>query len=81
MNCIHCETPNPEKWFYCRGCGKKASEALYTTNLFMISEVGKRTDMEFSSMSMSEHISKVNKEKKERQNKIWKERIKQAGVS
>ena len=81
MNCIHCETPNPEKWFYCRACGNKASEALYTTNLLMMSEAGKRTDMEFSSISMDEHISKVGKEKKERQNKIWKDRIKQAGIS
>ena len=81
MNCIHCETPNPEKWFYCRNCGEKASEALYTTNLFMMSEAGKITDMEFSSISMDDHIKTVNKEKKERQNKIWKVRIKQAGVN
>tara|TARA_R100000458_G_C8019102_1_gene79662 strand:+ start:66 stop:311 length:246 start_codon:yes stop_codon:yes gene_type:complete len=81
MNCIHCETPNPENWFYCRACGNKASEALYTTNLFMMSEAGKRTDMEFSTISMDSHIAKVNKEKKERQNKIWKKRIKQARVN
>ena len=81
MNCIHCETPNPESWFYCRACGNKASEALYTTNLFMMSEAGKRTDMEFSSISMDAHIDKINKEKKERQNKIWKKRIKQARVN
>ena len=64
MNCIHCETPNPEKWFYCRNCGEKASEALYTTNLFMMSEAGKRTDMEFSSISMDDHI-KIKFGKKE----------------
>jgi hypothetical protein len=80
MNCVHCKNPNPERWFYCRACGEKASEAVYTTNLFMMSEAGKRTDMEFSSMSMNDHISKVNKGKKERQNKIWKNRIKQAGI-
>tara|TARA_R110002020_G_scaffold113877_2_gene262027 strand:- start:2727 stop:2972 length:246 start_codon:yes stop_codon:yes gene_type:complete len=81
MNCIHCETPNPERWFYCRSCGNKASEALYTTNLFMMSEAGKRTDMEFSSISMDEHIKSVNKDKRDRQDKIWKKRIKQAGVN
>ena len=81
MNCIHCETPNPKKWFYCRACGSKASEASYTTNLFMMSEAGKRTDMEFSSISMDAHINQVNKEKKERQNKIWQKRIKQAGAN
>ena len=81
MNCVHCKNPNPERWFYCRACGKKASEAVYTTNFFMMSEAGKRTDMEFSSISMDKHIAKVNKEKKERHNKIWKDRIKQAGIS
>jgi len=81
MNCVHCKNPNPERWFYCRACGKKASEAVYTTNLFMMSEAGKRTDMEFSSISMDKHIAKVNKDKKERQNKIWKDRVKQAGIS
>ena len=81
MNCVHCKNPNPEEWCYCRACGEKASEAVYTTNLFMMSEAGRRTDMEFSSISMDKHIAKVNKEKKERHNKIWKDRIKQAGIS
>jgi hypothetical protein len=81
MNCIHCETPNPERWFYCRDCGNKASEVLYTTNLFMMSEGGKRTDVEFSVKNMDEHIATVNKDKKERQNKVWEKRIKQAGVN
>jgi hypothetical protein len=81
MNCIHCENPNPERWFYCRSCGNKASEALYTTNLFMMSESGKRSDVEFSVKNMDEHIATVKKEKSERQNKIWKERIKQARIN
>ena len=81
MNCAHCEAPNPERWFYCRDCGNKASEALYTTNLFMMSEGGKRTDVEFSVKNMDEHIATINKDKKERQNKIWKKRMKQAGVN
>ena len=81
MNCIHCENPNPERWFYCRSCGNKASEALYTTNLFMMSEAGKRSDIEFSTMSMDSHVEKISKEKKERSNKIWKERVRKAGIS
>ena len=64
MNCIHCETPNPERWFYCRSCGNKASEALYTTNLFMMSEAGKRSDIEFSTMSMDSHVEKFQKRRK-----------------
>ena len=81
MNCIHCETPNPERWFYCRECGNKASKALYTTNLFMMSEAGKRSDMEFSTVSMDDHIKTISKDKKERQNKVRKERIKKAGIN
>ena len=81
MNCVHCEKPNPERWFYCRECGNRASEALYTTNLFMMSEIGKRSDMEFSTVSMDDHIKTVSKGKKERQDKVWKERIKKAGIN
>ena len=81
MNCIHCETPNPEQWFYCKNCGKKASESIYTTNLFMMSEGGKRTDVEFSVKNMDEHIASVAMSKKKRENKVWQERIKQARMN
>ena len=47
----------------------------------MMSEGGKRTDVEFSVKNMDEHIATINKDKKERQNKIWKKRMKQAGVN
>ena len=46
MNCVHCKNPNPERWFYCRACGKKASEAIFTTNLYMMSEAGLDRDWE-----------------------------------
>ena len=75
MNCKHCNTPNPERWFYCRACGNKASEASYTTNLFMQSEIGKRSDIEFSTVSMDSHIDKINKDKIEKSNKFWKEKV------
>ena len=81
MNCIHCKTPNPEQWFYCRSCGKKASESVYTTNLFMQSEIGKRSDIEFSTMSMDDHIGKISKDRSEKESKIWADRVKQAGVN
>ncbi len=32
-NCMHCETPNPDGWFYCKTCGNKASEPKFTTNM------------------------------------------------
>tara|TARA_R100000278_G_C5392850_1_gene136768 strand:+ start:38 stop:283 length:246 start_codon:yes stop_codon:yes gene_type:complete len=81
MNCINCEAPNPDKWFYCKTCGCQSSEPKYTTNLYMMSEAGKRSDVEFSTISMDSHVEKLSKERKIKDNKMWKERIKQAGVS
>jgi len=48
--------------------------------MFMGSEIGKRSDIEFSTMSMDDHIAKTKKTNKHTSNKIWKERIKQAGA-
>ena len=78
---MHCKTPNPEQWFYCRSCGNKASESVYTTNLFMQSEIGKRSDIEFSTVSMNSHIDKLNKNKIEKSNKFWKEKVRKAGIA
>ena len=55
MNCIHCNSPNPEQWFYCRNCGK------YTTNLYMMSALGKRTDIELTPTTVGEDIKHRNK--------------------
>ena len=52
MKCVNCEKPNPERWFNCRHCGEKTSKPRFTTNLYMMSEVGKRTDIEFSTTTM-----------------------------
>jgi len=60
-NCIKCESPNPDEWFYCKKCSKKTSEKKYTTNLYMMSEIGKRTDIEFSTTTMDEDIKQRNK--------------------
>jgi len=80
MNCVKCKNPNPEQWFYCRDCGNRASEPTYTTNMYMGSEIGKRSDIEFSTMSMDDHIAQTAKEKTTKNNKVWADRIKQAGV-
>ena len=61
MNCIHCNSPNPELWFYCRNCGKKTSEPKYTTNLYMMSALGKRTDIELTPTTVGEDIKHRNK--------------------
>tara|TARA_R100001143_G_C3253796_1_gene84693 strand:- start:32 stop:241 length:210 start_codon:yes stop_codon:yes gene_type:complete len=58
-NCVHCSNPNPELWFYCRSCGRKSSETKYSTNMWMSTERGKRTDMEFRNITMDEHIQEV----------------------
>ena len=59
--CIHCGNDNREGWFYCKSCGKKASESKFTTNMWMTSDLGKRTDIEFSTESMSENTKRMRK--------------------
>jgi uncharacterized membrane protein YvbJ len=60
-NCTHCKAPNPDEWFYCRKCGKIASDTKFTTNLYMMSEIGKRTDIEFRTMTVEEDIKAMNR--------------------
>jgi len=59
--CMHCDKENREGWFYCKSCGKKASESKFTTNLWMTSDLGKRTDVELSTQSMGDNIQKMRK--------------------
>ena len=59
--CMHCDRENREGWFYCKSCGKKASESKFTTNLWMTSDLGKRTDVELSTQSMGDNIQKMRK--------------------
>jgi hypothetical protein len=61
LDCVHCEFPNPEQWFYCRKCGRKASESKFTTNLFMMSKLGKRTDIELTQTTVDEDIKHMNR--------------------
>ena len=62
-NCTHCKAPNPDQWFYCRKCGKRASDTKFTTNLYMMSEIGKRTDIELSTITIEEDIKAMNRRK------------------
>ena len=59
--CIHCKKENKNNWFYCRSCGRKASESKFTTNMWMTSQMGKRTDVELSVQSISENTAKMRK--------------------
>jgi hypothetical protein len=47
----------------------------------MMSEAGKRSDIEFSEVSMDSHIDQMKKEKTKKLNNVWKERVRQAGVN
>jgi len=80
MKCIKCNAPNPKQWFYCKKCGSRASKPIYTTNMFMQSEIGKRSDIEFSEVSMDSHINKLNKDKRSKSQKFWNEKVRQAGA-
>lgn len=80
MNCYKCKTPNPDNWFYCRECGGKASQPAFTTNLYMGTEAGKRTDVEFSSTTIEEHTKQIMSNKKDKSDKFWADKVKQAGV-
>ena len=59
--CMHCDKENREGWFYCKYCGKKASESKFTTNLWMTSDLGKRTDVELSTQSIQQNTEKKRK--------------------
>ena len=63
MKCVKCEKPNPDKWFFCRHCGEKTSEPKFTTNLYMMSEMGKRTDIELRTTTIEEDIKALNKKR------------------
>ena len=76
-SCIHCEAPNPDGWFYCRTCGNKASETKFTTNMYMISEVGKRTDVELSPTTMDKTIERAKLERNKQGRKFWEGKLKE----
>ena len=57
--CIHCKADNSDNWFYCRHCGKKASENKFPTKMWMMSEIGKRTDIEFGTTTIEESVKRM----------------------
>lgn len=61
--CIHCNKENRENWFMCRSCGNRASEPKFTTNLHMRTEMGKRTDIEFTTTTMDDVIKRDKEER------------------
>ena len=74
--CENCNEPNPESWFYCRECGGKTSKPSFTTNMYMRSEIGKRTDIEFSSQSMDKSIDSAIQSRQKSNNNFWQKKNK-----
>jgi hypothetical protein len=75
MNCIHCNASNKDNWFYCKTCGKRASAPLFTTNMFMMSEQGKRSDIEFNTISLDDHVASEVAQREAKQKNFWKEKV------
>ena len=65
-NCQHCSKPNPEGYFNCPSCGKRAAPNKWNTN-FVIRENNSmaraiRTDqIDFNTLSMEESMEKIKK--------------------
>ena len=75
MKCQYCQHPNEERWFYCRACGERTSESSFTTNMFMVSEIGRRSDIEFSSIDVESHMNSILKNRELKQQNFWKEKV------
>ena len=61
ISCKKCDKENKSEKFYCSNCKCKLHSPKWTTNLFMISDIGKRTDMEFSETTIDESVKKMLK--------------------
>ena len=57
--CQYCNHPNNGGWFYCKNCGDRAQPPKFTTNSFMRSKLGNRTDIEMNSISLEESTNKM----------------------
>ena len=76
-NCINCNEPNPNDWFYCKSCGERASEPKFTTNMYMIGEAAKRTDFEISTTTMDKTIKRAKKERIKQGQDFWRGKLKE----
>ena len=75
MKCQHCKYPNEEGWFYCKDCGKRANESAFTTNMYMGSDIGGRSDIEFSTIDSEDHIKNLEKQRTKKSQDFWKEKV------
>ena len=81
-NCIHCSDPNPDNWFYCRSCGKKASKSKYSTQFIMRDSPWataiRKDQVGFSTISMDESVKSMKKEFDGANTKKWTNRVNKA---
>jgi len=59
INCKQCGTSNDSTKFYCSDCLSKLHQSNWTTNLYMGTERGKRTDIEFRETTMDDSIKQM----------------------
>tara|TARA_Y100000296_G_scaffold70929_1_gene85981 strand:+ start:138 stop:407 length:270 start_codon:yes stop_codon:yes gene_type:complete len=81
-NCIECSKPNPEGWFYCRSCGKRSSEPMYSTQFILRDSPWataiRKDQVGFSRVSMEDSVKSMQKEFDTGNTKKWNERVKKA---
>ena len=64
MNCQHCNEPNPERFFNCHSCGKRAAKPKWNTN-FVVRENNpyataiRKDQMEIRTLSHKEGMKKL----------------------
>ena len=60
MDCQHCQAENPERWFYCRKCGKRASQPLYSPSVIVrhpgFAAAIRKDQIQFTETTMGEDI-------------------------
>ena len=80
--CVHCDKPNSEGWFYCRSCGNKASEPMYTTQVVIrysgCATAIRKDLVDFSTITMEDSIKSVQNNIMKENSKKWNERAKKA---
>ena len=72
-SCQHCNAPNPEGYFNCPECGKRASEPLWTINTIIrdtpMAKAIRQDKINFGSKDMGEHMNEIQKKNKLAANK------------
>ena len=61
--CQHCSEPNPEGYFNCPSCGKRANPPKYTVNTILrdtpMATAIRKDQIDFGTMDMGEHIKRT----------------------